>query len=62
MDIDLSGKGHFDKATGQVIETPHVHEAKIHVGPSGKTNLSGKTTRPAEMSDVRTARNLLKRE
>lgn len=55
VDIDLQGKGHFDKATGQKIETPHVHEAKISVGPNGKVNLSDKTTRPATKQDIRTA-------
>jgi RHS repeat-associated protein len=59
IDIDLAGKGHFDKASGKWIETPHVHQADINVGPSGKTNLSNKTTRPANMNDVRTAKKLL---
>ena len=56
IDIDLRGKGHFDKATGQKIETPHVHEATINVGPNGKINLSDKITRPATKQDIRTAR------
>ncbi len=62
VDIDLKGKGHFDKGTGQQIETPHVHESKINVGPNGKTNLGDKTTRPATKEDVRTARKILERQ
>ncbi len=58
VDIDLRGKGHFDKATGQRIETPHVHEATINVGPNGKINLSDRITRPATKQDIRTARRL----
>jgi len=58
VDIDLQGKGHFDKATGQRIETPHVHEADINVGPNGQTNLSNKTTRPATDQDIRNAKRL----
>lgn len=62
IDIDLAGKGHFDKASGRKISTPHVQEATINVGPNGRTNLSDKTVRPATMDDVRTARKLLERE
>ena len=58
VDIDLRGKGHFDKATGKKIETPHVHEADINIGPNGKTNLGNKTTRPATPQDIRNARKL----
>ena len=56
------GKGHFDKASGKRIDTPHVHEAKTHTGPSGRSSLGPKTTRPATKSDIRTARELAKRE
>ena len=59
VDIDLQGKSHFDKSSGQKIETPHVHEAKLNAGPNGKTNLSHRTTRPATREDVRVARKLL---
>jgi hypothetical protein len=62
VDIDLAGSEHFDKATGRAIPTPHVREAKINVGPNGKTNLSDKTVRPATMEDIRTARKILERE
>ncbi len=62
VDVDLKGKGHFDKASGKRIDTPHVHEAKTHTGPSGRSSLGPKTTRPATKSDIRTARELAKRE
>ncbi|MCI0651704.1 MAG: HINT domain-containing protein [Planctomycetes bacterium] len=60
VDIDLQGKGHFDKATGKVIETPHVHESEISVGPNGEKNIDSKskTTRPATKQDIRTAERL----
>ncbi len=58
VDIDLQGKGHFDKASGQTINTPHVHEADINIGPNGHANLSNKTTRPATAQDVRNAKRL----
>ena len=38
--IDLRGRGHYDKAIGQRIETPHVHEATINVGPNGERSTS----------------------
>ncbi len=62
VDIDLVGKGHFDKATGKVVETPHVHTSDLHVGPNGKVSASNTTTREATMTDVRTARKLAERE
>ncbi|MBK8241078.1 MAG: hypothetical protein IPK74_36650 [Deltaproteobacteria bacterium] len=62
VDIDLQGKAHFDKATGKLIDTPHVHEARIHTGPGGQTNLGTKTTRSATQNDIRIARELAKRQ
>jgi hypothetical protein len=57
--IDLKGKPHFDKATGQEIPTPHVQTQTKHVGPNGEVNLSGDVqTRPATKQDVRNARKL----
>ena len=56
--INLAGKGHFDKATGEVIPTPHVQEGKKNIGPNGEVNISDKTTRPATKQDVRTAKKL----
>ena len=62
VDIDLAGKGHFDKATGKMIETPHVHTSNLNVGPNGKTSASNTTVRPATMSDVRTAKKIEERK
>ena len=59
IDIDLTGKGHFDKATGEKIDTPHVHEAKLNKSPDGKVNTSGESVRPATKEDIRTARKLI---
>jgi hypothetical protein len=36
--VDVTGSAHYDKQTGKLIETPHVHE--------------GDSTRPAEPSDL----------
>jgi RHS repeat-associated protein len=62
VDIDLAGKGHFDKATGKVVETPHVHTSELHVGPNGKVSANNTIVREATMTDVRTARKLAERE
>jgi len=59
IDIDLKGKAHYDKATQQKIDTPHVHESQINVGPNGQTSVSGKATRAATKDDVRNARRIL---
>jgi len=63
VDVDLRGKGHFDKSTGRVIETPHVHEAKVTKGPNGLENIDKKTkfTRPATPQDIRSVRRILER-
>ncbi len=61
MSIDLAGKPHFDKATGREIPTPHVKFQQLNTAPNGRTNLSPGTTRPAAMTDVRTAREIVKR-
>jgi hypothetical protein len=58
--IDLTGKAHFDKATGTTIPTPHVQERPKSVGPNGKVNVGEQTTRAATKQDIRTARKLLK--
>ena len=60
IDIDLKGKSHFDKPSGKEIETPHVHESNVNVGPGG-SSLSGKTTRAATKQDIRTARKIMRR-
>ena len=62
VDIDLKGKGHFDKAGGKQVDTPHVHQAKAHTGPDGQSSLGTKTTRPATKNDIRTARKLAERQ
>lgn len=59
--IDLRGKAHFDKATGQEIPTPHVQTRPKHVGPQGQVNLGPQTTRPATKADIRTAEKLVER-
>lgn len=51
VDIDLVGKGHFDKVSGQAVKTPHVHEARMHRGPGWKTNTGSKSMRPATAED-----------
>ena len=61
VDIDLKGQGHYDKASRKLIDTPHVHETKAHMGPTGKSSLGPKTTRPATKNDIRTARELTRR-
>jgi RHS repeat-associated protein len=60
--IDLAGKGHFDKATGQVVDTPHVQEGTKNVGPNGQVNIGDKTVRPATKQDIRTAEKLAKQK
>ena len=59
--IDLKGKAHFDKATGQEIPTPHVQTRPKHVGPQGQVNLGPQTTEPATKADIRTAEKLVER-
>jgi RHS repeat-associated protein len=63
VNVDLQGKGHFDKGTSTLIPTPHVQIYKKNVGPQGKINYSkkGSSIRPASKADVRMARNILKR-
>ena len=62
IDIDLQGKGYFDKKAGEVIDTPHVHEQQLHTSPDGKSSLGSKTTRPADKNDIRTARKLAEQQ
>jgi RHS repeat-associated protein len=58
--LDLTGKAHFDKATGGSIPTPHVHENPISIGPNGQTNLGSGTTRAATHADIDAAAAKLK--
>ena len=62
IDIDLAGRGHFDKATGTMIETPHVQTSNLNVGPNGRVSASNTTHRSATMDDIRTARKISERE
>lgn len=59
VDIDLAGKPHFDKATGQRVPTPHVTETQLHVGPNGEVNAGDSKMRPATKQDIRTAQRIL---
>jgi RHS repeat-associated protein len=62
LSIDLAGKAHFDKPTGREIPTPHVKFQNLNTDPaSGRSNLSPGTTRPATMTDIRTARKIVRR-
>jgi hypothetical protein len=61
VQIDLAGKPHFEKSLGQEISTPHVKFQELNMGPTGRTNLSPGTTRPATMQDIRTAREIIER-
>jgi hypothetical protein len=62
--IDLRGKSHFDKRTQTEISTPHVQTRDIRVGPNGQISAPRKTeiTQPATRQDVRTARELARRQ
>jgi hypothetical protein len=60
--IDLKGKSHFDKPTGQPIATPHVQERVLNRGPGGgRVNTGAQTTRPATKQGIRTARKIIER-
>jgi RHS repeat-associated protein len=59
--LDLVGKPHFDKATGEYINTPHVQSRPISVGPNGKINLGPQTTRAATAADIQAAQKVLKK-
>jgi RHS repeat-associated protein len=59
--LDLVGKPHFDKVTGEYINTPHVQSRPISVGPNGKINLGPQTTRAATAADIQAAQKVLKK-
>ena len=59
--VDLTGKAHYDKKTGQNVATPHVQEAQKHVGPQGQVNTSPPTVREATKADIRAAKRLADR-
>jgi RHS repeat-associated protein len=61
VSIDLAGEAHFDKLSKRDIDTPHVHEASIHISRDGRSRLGRKSTRSATKQDIRTAQRLLER-
>ena len=58
--IDLKGRAHIDKTTGESIPTPHVQTYDLHKGPNGELSISRKSEiiLPATKSDVRIATRL----
>ena len=61
LHIDLAGKAHYEKSTGQLIPTPHVKFQQVHTapGPNGRSNLAPGVVRAGTMSDVRMARRIV---
>jgi RHS repeat-associated protein len=53
--VDVAGKAHFEKSTGQSVPTPHIKDATVHTGPTGKTSVTYGPTRPATVGDVNAA-------
>jgi RHS repeat-associated protein len=53
--VDLGGRPHFDKATGQRVPTPHVHEPKAPFKPPYQNIPPGRNAvpRPAKPDDIR---------
>ncbi|WP_448512498.1 RHS repeat-associated core domain-containing protein [Photorhabdus laumondii] len=62
--IDLRGRAHFDKITQTDIPTPHVQTSPINIAPNGKRFPLKKqeVARPATKQDIRTARELAKKQ
>ena len=51
--VDLTGRGHTDKKTGQIIETPHTHDTEEHTNPKGETHIkTKKVPRPTTQEDL----------
>ena len=52
--VDLTGRGHTDKKTGQIIETPHTHDTEEHTHPkTGETHIkTKKVPRPTTQEDL----------
>lgn len=64
--IDLTGNMHFDKGAGKHIDTPHVHEWKNNIIPSGPRagqvgSKSEVGTRDATHADLRIVDKILKK-
>lgn len=62
--IDLKGRAHIDKSTGESIPTPHVQTYELHRGPNGKLSISRKSEiiQPATKTDIRIARRLAEQQ
>ena len=52
--VDLAGKAHFEKSTGESVATPHIKDGTLHTGPTGSSVTYG-PTRPATVGDVNAA-------
>ena len=52
--IDLKGREHFDKKTGEAIQTPHTHDVEKHVNPkTGEEHIKTKSVpRPTTEEDL----------
>jgi hypothetical protein len=53
--VDLAGKAHFEKTTQQSVPTPHIKDATVHTGPTGKSSVTYGPTRPATVGKVNAA-------
>ncbi len=53
--VDLAGKAHFEKTTQQSVPTPHIKDATVHTGPTGKSSVTYGPTRPATVGNVNAA-------
>lgn len=62
--VDLKGRGHTDKKTGEKVETPHTHEAKLHTNPkTGETFTKTKNTpRPTTQEDLDKIKEFIKKQ
>jgi len=60
--VDLKGRGHTDKTTGDKVDTPHTHEAESHTNPkTGETfTKTKKVPRPTTQEDLDKVKNILK--
>ncbi|WP_322763321.1 RHS repeat-associated core domain-containing protein, partial [Frankia sp. Cr2] len=57
--IDLRGRPHFEKSINQHVDTPHVKEYELHVGPDGRGAWRGGAVREATWDDIRLVRKYL---
>lgn len=56
-DVDLAGKGHFDKMTGEKVETPHTHDPQppFDAPYQNIPRPSNPTPRPSTIQDIKDA-------